>query len=54
MRFGFKVIVLEGRKRVGGRVYTKKMEGANRIVVVDLGGSVLTGIFGNLFGILVR
>ncbi|KAE8709716.1 Lysine-specific histone demethylase 1-like protein 3 [Hibiscus syriacus] len=31
MGFGFKVTVLEGRKRAGGRVYTKKMEGGNRV-----------------------
>ncbi|KAF2318485.1 hypothetical protein GH714_008218 [Hevea brasiliensis] len=31
MRFGFKVTVLEGRKRAGGRVYTKKMEGGEEI-----------------------
>ncbi|KAJ8434349.1 hypothetical protein Cgig2_019976 [Carnegiea gigantea] len=54
MRFGFKVTVLEGRKRAGGRVYTKKMEGANRAAAADLGGSVLTGTLGNPLGILAR
>ncbi|GAB4836410.1 hypothetical protein Ancab_001322 [Ancistrocladus abbreviatus] len=54
MRFGFKVTVLEGRKRAGGRVYTKKMEGANRSAWADLGGSVLTGTLGNPLGILAR
>lgn len=54
MRFGFKVTVLEGRKRAGGRVYTKKMEGANRTAAADLGGSVLTGTLGNPLGILAR
>ncbi|KAK1260380.1 hypothetical protein QJS04_geneDACA002147 [Acorus gramineus] len=34
MTFGFKVVVLEGRKRAGGRVYTRKMEVANQVVVV--------------------
>ncbi|OIW07786.1 hypothetical protein TanjilG_03573 [Lupinus angustifolius] len=55
MRFGFKVTVLEGRKRAGGRVYTKKMEGGNRLcAAADLGGSVLTGTLGNPLGIVAR
>ncbi|CAI0410948.1 unnamed protein product [Linum tenue] len=59
MRLGFRVTVLEGRKRPGGRVYTKKMEleggGANRVSAsADLGGSVLTGTLGNPLGILAR
>ncbi|KAL8540067.1 hypothetical protein ACS0TY_001597 [Phlomoides rotata] len=54
MAFGFKVMVLEGRKRAGGRLYTKKLEGSNRTATVDLGGSVLTGTFGNPLGILAR
>ncbi|CAK9159677.1 unnamed protein product [Ilex paraguariensis] len=54
MSFGFKVTVLEGRKRAGGRVYTKKMEGGNRTAAADLGGSVLTGTLGNPLGILAR
>lgn len=55
MRFGFKVTVLEGRKRAGGRVYTKKMEGGNRVcAAADLGGSVLTGTLGNPLGIVGR
>ncbi|KAL6586441.1 hypothetical protein OROMI_001429 [Orobanche minor] len=52
--FGFKVTVLEGRKRAGGRVYTKNLESGNRIAAVDLGGSVLTGTLGNPLGILAR
>lgn len=55
MRFGYKVTVLEGRKRAGGRVYTKKMEGGNRVcAAADLGGSVLTGTLGNPLGIMAR
>ncbi|GAV58939.1 Amino_oxidase domain-containing protein/SWIRM domain-containing protein [Cephalotus follicularis] len=55
MRFGFKVTVLEGRKRAGGRVYTKKMEGGNRVsAAADLGGSVLTGTLGNPLGIVAK
>lgn len=55
MRLGFKVTVLEGRKRPGGRVYTKKMEGGNRVfAAADLGGSVLTGTLGNPLGIVAR
>ncbi|XP_068646403.1 protein FLOWERINGUS D [Aristolochia californica] len=52
--FGFKVVILEGRKRAGGRVYTKKMEGGNRVASADLGGSVLTGTLGNPLGILAK
>lgn len=55
LRFGFKVTVLEGRKRAGGRVYTKKMEVGNRVcAAADLGGSVLTGTLGNPLGIVAR
>ncbi|XP_058103183.1 protein FLOWERING LOCUS D [Magnolia sinica] len=54
LAFGFKVVILEGRKRAGGRVYTKKMEGGNRSAAADLGGSVLTGTLGNPLGILAR
>ncbi|CAN4126612.1 unnamed protein product [Withania somnifera] len=54
MMFGFKVTVLEGRKRAGGRVYTKKMEGGNKVAAADLGGSVLTGTLGNPLGLLAR
>ncbi|KAL2548882.1 protein FLOWERING LOCUS D [Forsythia ovata] len=54
MSFGFKVTVLEGRKRAGGRVYSKKLEGKNMMAAADLGGSVLTGTLGNPLGILAR
>ena len=54
MLFGFEVIVFEGRKRAGGRVYTKKMEGGNKIAASDLGESVLTGTLGNPLGVLAR
>ncbi|KAJ6728024.1 LYSINE-SPECIFIC HISTONE DEMETHYLASE 1-like protein 2 [Salix koriyanagi] len=42
MSFGFKVIVLEGRNRPGGRVYTQKMGKKGQFAAVDLGGSVIT------------
>ncbi|GFP87059.1 lysine-specific histone demethylase 1 homolog 1 [Phtheirospermum japonicum] len=54
---GFKVIVLEGRARPGGRVRSKKMTGNDESSVIgaaDLGGSVLTGINGNPLGVLAR
>lgn len=53
---GFKVVVLEGRARPGGRVRTRKMSGEEGGVVgaADLGGSVLTGINGNPLGVLAR
>ncbi|XP_071729894.1 lysine-specific histone demethylase 1 homolog 1 [Rutidosis leptorrhynchoides] len=51
---GFKVVVLEGRIRPGGRVRTKKMSGGDCAAAADLGGSVLTGINGNPLGVLAR
>ncbi|KAM0006196.1 putative spermine oxidase transcription regulator Homeodomain-LIKE family [Helianthus debilis subsp. tardiflorus] len=51
---GFKVVVLEGRARPGGRVRTKKMSGGDCVAAADLGGSVLTGINGNPLGVLAR
>ncbi|XP_015884106.3 lysine-specific histone demethylase 1 homolog 1 [Ziziphus jujuba] len=51
---GFKVVVLEGRARPGGRVKTKKMKGDGAEAAADLGGSVLTGINGNPLGVLAR
>ncbi|KAK9946838.1 hypothetical protein M0R45_012281 [Rubus argutus] len=51
---GFKVVVLEGRSRPGGRVKTKKMKGEGLEAAADLGGSVLTGINGNPLGVLAR
>ncbi|KAF3446869.1 hypothetical protein FNV43_RR12049 [Rhamnella rubrinervis] len=51
---GFKVVVLEGRARPGGRVRTKKMKGDDTEAAADLGGSVLTGINGNPLGVLAR
>ncbi|WMV31036.1 hypothetical protein MTR67_024421 [Solanum verrucosum] len=54
MLFGFEVTVLEGRKRAGRRVYTKKMERGNKVATTDLRGSVLTGTLGNPLGLLGR
>lgn len=51
---GFKVVVLEGRNRPGGRVRTKTMKGDGVVAASDLGGSVLTGINGNPLGVLAR
>ncbi|OUZ99629.1 Amine oxidase [Macleaya cordata] len=51
---GFKVVILEGRNRPGGRVRTRKMEGEGVVAAADLGGSVLTGINGNPLGVLAR
>lgn len=48
--FGHPVIVVEGNRRPGGRVYTKKIEGA----VGDLGGSIITGIDGNPLAVIAR
>ncbi|KAL2245413.1 lysine-specific histone demethylase 1 homolog 2 [Sesamum indicum] len=52
--FGFKVLVLEGRSRPGGRVYTQKMGQEGNYAAVDLGGSVITGIHANPLGVLAR
>ncbi|XP_010921991.1 lysine-specific histone demethylase 1 homolog 2 isoform X1 [Elaeis guineensis] len=52
--FGFKVLVLEGRDRPGGRVYTMKMGKKGNFAAVDLGGSVITGIHANPLGVLAR
>lgn len=54
LSLGFKVAVVEGRHRPGGRVLTRKMEGEGVVAAVDLGGSVLTGINGNPLGVLAR
>lgn len=51
---GFKVVVLEGRERPGGRVKTRKMKGDGVVAAADVGGSVLTGINGNPLGVLAR
>ncbi|PIN00005.1 Amine oxidase [Handroanthus impetiginosus] len=52
--FGFKVFILEGRNRPGGRVYTQKMDQKGNYASVDLGGSVITGIHANPLGVLAR
>ncbi|KAL5730079.1 Lysine-specific histone demethylase 1 2 [Ranunculus cassubicifolius] len=54
LSFGFKVVVLEGRDRPGGRVYTQKMGREGKFAAVDLGGSILTGIDANPLGVLAR
>ncbi|KDO85036.1 hypothetical protein CISIN_1g004657mg [Citrus sinensis] len=51
---GFKVVVLEGRERPGGRVKTRKMKCDGVVAAADVGGSVLTGINGNPLGVLAR
>lgn len=54
LSFGFKVVVLEGRNRPGGRVYTQKMGQNGQYAAVELGGSVITGIHANPLGVLAR
>ncbi|CAN0927357.1 Lysine-specific histone demethylase 1 homolog 1 [Linum grandiflorum] len=54
---GFKVVILEGRSRPGGRVKTMRLKGGDGVGVeaaADVGGSVLTGINGNPLGVLAR
>uniref|UniRef100_A0A0D3GW91 Amine oxidase domain-containing protein n=1 Tax=Oryza barthii TaxID=65489 RepID=A0A0D3GW91_9ORYZ len=52
LRFGLRVLVLEGRARPGGRVYTTHLGGDQ--AAVELGGSVITGIHANPLGVLAR
>jgi len=55
LSMGFRVLVLEGRDRPGGRVKTRKMKGGDGVeAMADVGGSVLTGINGNPLGVLAR
>ncbi|KAJ8754633.1 hypothetical protein K2173_010724 [Erythroxylum novogranatense] len=54
MSFGLKVVILEGRNRPGGRVYTQKMGRKGEYAAVDLGGSVITGIDANPLGVIAR
>jgi hypothetical protein len=42
-RSGYSVTILEARDRVGGRVWSENIDGA----WIDLGGSVVTGSYGN-------
>ncbi|XP_017432395.1 lysine-specific histone demethylase 1 homolog 2 [Vigna angularis] len=52
--FGYKVVVLEGRSRPGGRVYTQKVGRDGKFSAIDLGGSIITGIHANPLGVLAR
>ncbi|KAF7085989.1 hypothetical protein CFC21_089349 [Triticum aestivum] len=59
MSLGFKVAIVEGRLRPGGRVFTKTMRSSaadypDIAASADLGGSVLTGINGNPLGVIAR
>lgn len=54
---GYKVIVLEGRNRPGGRVHTERMSGPpgwKKEAMTDLGGSILTGIDGNPLAVVCK
>lgn len=48
--FGFEVVVLEARDRVGGRIATFR-KGSN---IADLGAMVVTGIYGNPITIIAK
>ncbi|KAG0492491.1 hypothetical protein HPP92_005889 [Vanilla planifolia] len=54
LAFGVKVLVLEGRDRPGGRVFTSKIGKEGNFAAVDLGGSVITGIHANPLGVVAR
>eukprot|EP00210_Caulerpa_lentillifera_P000166 g161.t1 len=49
---GHRVIVLEGRDRIGGRVHSKILKMDTEKVVVELGGSVINGVEGNPLAVL--
>ena len=51
---GFKVLVVEGRGRPGGRVYSKILEHGKSRAAVDMGGSIITGIDGNPLAVVAR
>ncbi|GAB4819993.1 hypothetical protein N2152v2_007039 [Parachlorella kessleri] len=51
---GYRVAVVEGRDRPGGRVHTLRMQGRGVAAVADLGGSIITGIDGNPLATLVK
>jgi monoamine oxidase len=55
---GYRVVVVEGRKRPGGRVHTVKMTppipNLSEGVSADLGGSIITGMDGNPLAIIAN
>jgi len=51
---GFRVLVVEGRGRPGGRVYSKVLAHGRSRATVDMGGSVITGIDGNPLAVVAR
>ena len=51
---GHQVLVLEARKRPGGRVHTKIVASGDRRASAELGGSVLTGCDGNPLAVIAR
>lgn len=56
---GYRVIILEGRNRPGGRVHTESLwgpleNGKKKQCVADLGGSILTGIDGNPLAVICK
>lgn len=53
---GYRVVIVEGRSRPGGRVCTARLSGPGGVspVVADLGGSILTGIDGNPLAVVAK
>ena len=51
---GFRVLVVEGRGRPGGRVYSRVLAHGQSRATVDMGGSVITGIDGNPLAVVAR
>lgn len=53
--FGYEVIVVEGRKRNGGRVHTKSTYKDKTLSTsLDMGGAILTGLIGNQLTVLCK
>lgn len=49
--FGFEVVVLEARNRLGGRIFTYRQE---KNIVADVGAFIITGIGGNPIRVLQK
>lgn len=54
-RWGYNVVILEGRNRPGGRVHTARLESKSHpgvAAVADLGGAVIQGVDGNPMAVI--
>ena len=53
---GYRVVVVEGSARPGGRVYTERLSSPDgkHSVVADVGGSIITGVDGNPIAVIAK